>query len=261
MTAVFPGLSCNMVLVLASIGSEGLLGTAALQSCLLHQLDLQMGQLWADGQSTLQLHQQWQAARVSAHLASSLVLPPDSEIVALLWIPSGIQPGRCSLIEPQIAPTESYGVLVGRTLADVSEWSAGVLLVNPGSDVVVFPFFLCVGNLVLVSAVSVARSAIVSQGVGRTFPEHMEDIVAGSHPFLGGEGRTTLRSILHQYDHVFPADGEPVTGCTTAVQHEIETSDARPVRCGPRRLGPAGLWTKQNCIKEMLEGSQIEPSP
>ena len=54
---VFPRLSCNMVLVVASIGSEGLLGTEALQSCLPHQLDLRTGQLWVDGQSTLQLHQ------------------------------------------------------------------------------------------------------------------------------------------------------------------------------------------------------------
>ena len=33
MTFVYPGLSCDMVLVVASIGSEGLLGTEALQSC------------------------------------------------------------------------------------------------------------------------------------------------------------------------------------------------------------------------------------
>ena len=58
MTVVFPGLSCDMVLMVASIGSEGLLGTESLQSCLPHQLDLRMGQLWADGQSALQLHQQ-----------------------------------------------------------------------------------------------------------------------------------------------------------------------------------------------------------
>ena len=133
MTVVFPGLSCDMVLVVASIGSEGLLGTEALQSCLPHQLDLRTGQLWADGQSTLQLHQQRQAARVSAHITSSLVLPPDNEIVAPVSIrPSSIiQPGRCSLIEPQIALTEDNGVLVGRTLVDASQWSASVLLVNP----------------------------------------------------------------------------------------------------------------------------------
>ena len=82
--------------------------------------------------------QQRQAAQASAHLTSSLVLPPDSEIVAPVSIgsPSVIQPGRCSLIESKIAITESYGVLVVRILVDASEWSSSVLLVNTGSDVI-----------------------------------------------------------------------------------------------------------------------------
>ena len=42
-TIVFPGLSCDMLLVVASIGSDGLLGTEALQSCLPHQLDYERG--------------------------------------------------------------------------------------------------------------------------------------------------------------------------------------------------------------------------
>ena len=65
MSVAFPGLQCDMTLVIASIGSEGLLGTEALLSCLPQQLDLRTGQLWADGQSTLQLHQQCQAVRVT----------------------------------------------------------------------------------------------------------------------------------------------------------------------------------------------------
>ena len=60
--------------------------------------------------------------------------------------------------------------------------------------------------------------------------------------------------------NVFPAPREPVTGHTTSVQHEIRTSDARPVRSRPRRLVPAGLQTEQTCVKEMLEGGQLEPS-
>ena len=55
---VFPGLSCDMLFVVAPIGSDGLLGTEALQSCLPNQLDLRTGQLWAEGRATLQLHQQ-----------------------------------------------------------------------------------------------------------------------------------------------------------------------------------------------------------
>ena len=65
---------------------------------------------------------------------------------------------------------------------------------------------------------------------------------------------------MHQLAHVLPAPGEPVTGRTTAAKLDIETNDTRPVLCGPRRLAPAGLRTEQTCIKEMLEGGQIEPS-
>ena len=43
-------------------------------------------------------------------------------------------------------------------------------------------------------------------------------------------------------------------------EHEIVTKDARPVRCGPRRLAPAGLRKEQECVKDMLTGGQIEPS-
>ena len=157
--------------------------------------------------------------------------------------------------------TEDYGVIVGHTLIDASSWSAGVLMVNPNAEEIVLPSFTCVGNLVPVSAVSVALAepAIPSR-VCDTLPDHLEDIVTGSHPSLGETGRRLLRNLLHRYEQAFPALGEPVTGHTTSVQHEILTSDARPVRCGPRRLATAGLRTEQTCVKEMLSGGQIEPS-
>ena len=116
MTIVFPGLQCDMMLVIASIGSEGLLGTEALKSCLPHQLDLRTGQLWADGQSTLQLHQQCQAVWASAYTQGSLVVPPDSEILAprLDLVPGGHPPG--SLLHDQTG-FSNYGKLlcIGRS--------------------------------------------------------------------------------------------------------------------------------------------------
>ena len=95
MTVVFPGLSCDMILVVASIGSDGLLGTEALQSCLPHQLDLRTGHLWVEGRSTLQLHQQRLAPRAAAYLTTLVVMPLDSEVVAPVSVrsPSGIRPG------------------------------------------------------------------------------------------------------------------------------------------------------------------------
>ena len=139
--------------------------------------------------------------------------------------------------------------------------AASVLMINPNVEEVVLPSFTCVGKLVPVSAVSVA---LADPGLQDdrcvALPDHLEEIVMGSHPSLGEAGRRLLRELFYRHKHVFPAPGEPVTGRTTSVQHEILTSDARLVRCGPRRLATAGLRTEQTCVQEMLLGGQIEPS-
>ena len=151
-------------------------------------------------------------------------------------------------------------MVVGYTLVDASSWLASVLMVNPNAEEIVLPSFAFVGDLVLVSAVSVALAAPDLPGdMGVVLPDHLEDIVTGSHPSLGEAGRLMLRELLHRYEHVFPGPGEPVTGCTTSVQHDILTSDARPVWFGPRRLARAGLRTEQTCVQEMLLGVRLSP--
>ena len=257
---VFPGLKCAMCCVVASIGSDGLLGTEALQSCLPHQLDLRTGQLWAEGRATLQLHQQKPTPDVSGLLLTAVVLPPDSEVVAPFEL-TGVQLGTCALIVPSRDLTGEFGVVVGHTLVNTSTSLANVLMINPNAEEVVLPCKTCIGQLVPISAVSVAMSELQLPADGVvSLPEHLEDIVKGSHPSLGETGRRLLRDLLHRYEHVFPAPGEPVTGRTKSVQHDIITKDARPIRCGPRRLAPAGLRTEQECVKDMLIGGQIEPS-
>ena len=260
LNVAFPGLRCDMCCVVASIGSDGLLGTEALQSCLPHQLDLRTGQLWADGRSTLQLHQQKPTPKVSGSLITAVVLPPDSEVVANFSIDGG-QLGTCALIDPNWNLTEDFGVVVGHTLVDATTPSASVLIINPNAEEVVLPCGSHIGDLVPVLAVSVARSDLqLPIKMTAVLPDYLEDIVKGSHTSLGDTGRQSLCDLLHRYEHVFPAPGEPVTGRSKSVQHEIETNEGRPVRCGPRRLAPAGLRREQDCVKEMLTGGQIEPS-
>ena len=144
---VFPGLKCNMCCVVASIGSDGLLGTEALQSCLPHQLNLRTGQLWAEGRSTLQLHQQKLTPDVRGLLLTAVVLPPDSEVVAPFSLNGG-QLGSCTLIVPDRDLTEEFGVVVGHTLVDASTSSANVLMINPNAEEVVLPCRTCIGQLV-----------------------------------------------------------------------------------------------------------------
>ena len=257
---VFPGLCCKMIFVVANIGSDGLLGTEALQSYLPHQSDLRTGQLWADGWSMLQLHQQRLTPDLDGLLTTSVVIPPYSEIVANFSV-SGTRPHGCALIEPARCLTEEYGVVVGHTLVDASSGSGSVLMVNPNAEVVVLPGLTLIGKLVPVAAISVAIEDTGPPNDGpAALPGYLEEIVKGSHPSLGDAGRQLLQDLLFRYRHVFPAWGEPVTGRTITVQHDIITTDARAVRCGPRRLAPAGLRKEQTCVKEMLDGGQIEPS-
>ena len=64
------------------------------------------------------------------------------------------------------------------------------------------------GDLVPVSAVSVALADPALPGeMCDALPDHLEDIVTGSHPSLGEAGRLLLRNLLHRYEHVFPAPG------------------------------------------------------
>ena len=258
---VFPGLCCDMLFVVANICSDGLLGMEALQSSLPHQLDLRTGQLWADRWSALQLHQQRLTPELDGFLTTSVVIPPDSEIVVKFSV-SGIRPHGCTLVEPARCLTEKYGVVVGHMLVDASSGSGSVLIVNPNAEIVVLPGCTRISKLVPVAATSVAMEdpGLPTDGPA-ALPEYLEEIVRGSHPSLGDAGRQLLRDLLFRYSHVFPAPGEPVTGRTTAVQHDIITTDARPVRCGPRRLAPAGLRKEQTCVQEMFQGGQIEPPP
>ena len=185
LNVVFPGLRCDMCCVVASIGSDGLLGTETLQLCLPHQLDLRTGQLWADGRSTLQLHQQKPTPTVSGSLITVVVLPPDSEVVANFSIDGG-QLGTCALINPNRDLTEDFGVIVGHTLVDATTPSASVLIINPNAEEVVLPCGAHIGNVVPVSAVSVARSDL------QMLPDYLEEIVQGSHISLGDTGRQSL---------------------------------------------------------------------
>ena len=189
---VFPGLCCDMLFVVANIGSDGLLGTEALQSYLPHQLDLRTGQLWADGWSTLQLRQQRLTPELDGFLTTSVVIPPDSEIVVKLSV-SGIRPHGCTLVEPTRCLTEEYGVVVGHTLVDASSGSGSVLIVNPNAEVVVLPGCTRIGKLVPVAAISVAMEdpGLPYDGPA-ALPEYLEEIVGGSHPSLGDAGRQLL---------------------------------------------------------------------
>ena len=106
---------------------------------------------------------------------------------------SGGQLGTCALIVPDSDLTEEFGVVVGHTLVDASTSSANVLMINPNAEEVVLPCRTCIGQLVRISAVSVAQSELhLPTDTAVVLPEYLEDIVQGSHTTLGDTGRQAL---------------------------------------------------------------------
>ena len=129
-------------------------------------------------------------------LTTSVVIPPDSEIVATFSV-SGTRPHGCALVEPARCLTEEYRVVVGHTLVDASSGSGSVLIVNPNAEVVVLPGCTLIGKLVPVAAIYVAIEETILLNDGpAALPEYLEEIVGGSHPSLGDAGRQQLWNLL-----------------------------------------------------------------
>ena len=87
-------------------------------------------------------------------------------------------------------------------LVDASSRSASVLMVNPNTEEVVLPSFTCVSKLVSVISVALADPGLPNEEHA-TLPEHVEEIVTGSHLSLGDSGRQLLRDLLYRYRHGF----------------------------------------------------------
>ena len=165
---------------------------------------------------------------------TSVVLPPDSEIVTPFSV-SGVRPGSCALVEPSRSLMWEYGVVVGHTLVDTSSRPASVLLINTNAEEVVLPSFTCVGKLVPVSAVLVALADPGLPDDGRAaLPDHLEEIVLGSHPSLGESGRQLLCELLYRHKHVFPAPGEPGRCDLVELRAKRVTSEASINQLGVR---------------------------
>ena len=123
---------------------------------------------------------------------------------------------------------------------------------NPNAEVVVLPSFTCVGKLVPVAAISVALTVPGFPNDGpAALPEHLEEIIAGSHPSLGNSGRQLLRTSCFVIDTCFGAGGASNRADYISTARNSNVG-RRPVRCRPRRLAPAGLRKEQTCVQEML---------
>ena len=235
-----------------------------------HTLDIKNGLLFAQGGASLQLHRKDSALSGLVFTVGHSSIPPYSE--AVLHCSVRTTGGRAlpssGLLEGLTLFAEDTGLIVGRTLVDPSGWKVPVLVSNFSQETVVVNPFTEVGMITQVTAIqSVVDDGIRPRGGGGggggaagELPYHLQDLVDQTSGDLDGSQRRRLSEVLLEYADIFPVPGDPLTGHTDAVEHDINTGDRSPIRCAPRRMSPQKMKREEECMTEMLTGGQIEAS-
>ena len=256
----FLGLRTEFPIIICSLaaGTDAIIGTDVLGSVLPHTLDIKNGLLFTQGGASLQLHRRDSALSGRVFTVGHSSIPPYSE--AFLHCSVRTTGGRAlpssGLLEGLTLFAEETGLIVGRTLVDPSGWKVPVLVSNFGQETVVVNPFTEVGMIAQVTAIqSVTDDEVRRCGAVGKLPLHLRDLVD-----LDGDQRRRLAEVLLEYADIFPIPGEPLTGHTDAVEHDIHTGDRPPIRCAPRRMSPQKMKKEEACVTEMLTGGQIEAS-
>jgi hypothetical protein len=77
---------------------------------------------------------------------------------------------------------------------------------------------------------------------------------------LNDKDRSILKAVLRKYKHLFYGLGSKELGCTSQIEHSIETGDARPIKRSPYRIPHALKPVVDEHIDDMLKREIIEPS-
>ena len=261
----FLGLRTEFPIIVCSLaaGTDAIIGTDVLGSVLPHTLDIKNGLLFARGGASLQLHRRDSALSGRVFTVGHSSIPPYSEAVLHCSVRTtgGRALSSSGLLEGLTLFAEETGLIVGRTLVDPSGWKVPVLVSNFSQETVVVSPFTEVGMIAQVTAIqSVTDDRIQRRGVTGELPHHLRDLVDQTSGYLDGDQRRRLAEVLLEYADIFPVPGDPLTGHTDAVEHDINTGDRSPIRCAPRRMSPQKMKKEEDCVTDMLTGGQIEAS-
>ena len=90
-------------------------------------------------------------------------------------------------------------------------------------------------------------------------PEHIQELYEKSITDLDMHQRTALKRLLYEYSDVFAVNDFDL-GNFTAIQHNIDTGDARPVKLRMRRTPACFEDEEEAHLKKMLQAGVIQPS-
>ena len=224
------------------------------------ELNLGDGLLTGEGRPTIVLHREHDPDCFVV-TRTSVCVPPwgKSIIMGGVKTTKGRRGPSVGDVEGLTEFTLDHKLVVGWSMVDAggSDWSVPILVVNLNSHTVTIPAWTRVAKIAPVVSIQTVRS---SSEISRLppVPSHVEDMLLSDD--LTSEQRLRARSMLAQFGDVFPVPGEPITGHTNAVQHDIDTDDTRPIRTPLRRLSPTKIREQEVKIAEMLRDGQIKAS-
>jgi hypothetical protein len=70
-----------------------------------------------------------------------------------------------------------------------------------------------------------------------------------------------IGSVLHEYHNVFHDLTDNCIGCTSKIEHQIVTGEARPIKKPQYLLSPKQKEVVRDLVHEMLDKNIIRPSP
>jgi hypothetical protein len=91
-------------------------------------------------------------------------------------------------------------------------------------------------------------------------PNKFEKYLQAKLAHLGNAERRILGPILQKYKHLFYGLGSTQLGCTSQIEHSIETGNAKPIRRNPYRIAHALKAVVDEHIDDMIRKEIIEPS-
>ena len=103
------------------------------------------------------------------------------------------------------------------------------------------------------------RISQVSKPAKRELPEHLRDLFQNSCVELNESEKSSLENLLINFADVFSSH-EFDLGNFTAIEHAIETGDAKPIKQRFRRTPTCFVGEEEKHLEKMLKADVIEPS-
>ncbi|MDD9817374.1 MAG: RNase H-like domain-containing protein [Gammaproteobacteria bacterium] len=205
-------------------------------------------------------------ACLKAVLVQEVCLQPLSETVVSVKV-DGAQSYTVGMLEQVEIPPHLDGLLVARTLVDLSKGSIPMRVLNLSHQQRIVRKGTQLASCDTVSSIVASSSPAAGRFSGdvqktatmEKLPPHLRDLFARSVEGLTETECQDVCQLLTEFSDVFSA-GPHDLGCTDLIKHHIDTGLSMPVRQPPRRLPLTKREDAERSICEMQEMDVIEPS-